>query len=134
MYTPPPLQTVTNTVEIPIPQPPVYITQKARIRFVRDTVVMRDSATGMDTLIVRDTLYTTPPFVASLDTVTAKGDTIGVAFRYPSAMFDVAIREAPDTMKIQTVTIRIPEQRSVWVDIGTHAAAFIAGFFAGGTR
>lgn len=113
--------------------PPVRIEAKGRVRYVRDTVyVAGASGAPTDSIIVRDTTYTTRPFIATLDTV-INNDTASLMFRYPSMMFAMSLRHAPDTTTQTLIqTPAQPEPRSVWTDVAIVVGAFTAGILVGG--
>jgi len=109
-----------DTVFKEVQQPPIKIAGKARI--IKDTTWLHD------------TVLTTAPFIAVLDTVIQK-DTLNLAFRYPSAVFEVELKQAPDLIPFETRTVTLTntiyEQRAWWLDALTHIGAVAVGYVAG---
>lgn len=107
-----------DTVQHIITSPPITLKAKA------DTVVTHDTLQ----------LYTTPSFTATLDTLVDQ-DTVSVAFDYPAYTFAVALRQAPDTLKVEYKTITITntnhERRPWWMDALTHVGAAAVGYGVG---
>lgn len=102
------IDTITKVID----HEPITITdRRATVRYVRDTVRWGD------TVRVRDTVYTTRPFVAVIDTI-IKHDTITAAYRFPQQTFSLALRRAPDSVRyeVRTVTLTNYEKREWWID------------------
>ena len=100
------IDTVTKVVE----HEPIRITDaRAVVRYVRDTVRRGD------TVRVRDTVYSTRSFVATVDTIIVR-DTITAAYRFPQQTFSFALRRAPDSIRVEMKTITNYEQRAWWID------------------
>jgi len=105
-----PYATRIDTVTKVIDHEPIRITDaRAVVRYVRDTVRWGD------TVRVRDTVYSTRSFVATIDTVIVR-DTITAAYRFPQQTFSLALRRAPDSVRVEMKTIVTYEQRAWWVD------------------
>ena len=82
-----------------------------------------------------DTLYTTKPFNAKLDTIMASRDTIGAMYSFPSNNFYLEFRRHPDSLIIKTQTVNITTTKEVkrewYIDAATHIAVFSLGFLFG---
>lgn len=88
----------------------------------------------VDTVRTIDTLIVTPPFVARLDTVVVR-DTIRVDYAFPQHTFNVALRRAADSIRVEWRTVTITEithERRPWLmDALTHFGAGAIGYAAG---
>lgn len=113
-----------------------YVPGQTRILYTEPDTIVQTSIVYRDRWHVRNApanvLYDTtreevssPPYVATLDTVTASKDTIGLVFRHPEKMFDVEFRPRPDsvrTVTIETTTVvEVPDSKRF--GIGIHAGA-----------
>lgn len=118
-------QIVHDTVTHVVPGERVYVEGPARVRYVRDTVRING------TVVEHDTVYTTAPFVATLDTLINQ-DTISLAYRFPQHAFAIDLRSAPDTLRVP-MPVRIIEdhKRPVWLDVLTHVGAAALGYAIG---
>lgn len=63
-----------------------------------------------DTIV--DTVFTTKPFTASLDTILK--DTFNLKFEFPEKRFEFVLRPAFDTLKIPEITIEIERQKTFY--------------------
>lgn len=117
-----------DTVWQYVQRPPLLIAGKARIRTVYDTVWAGDS------VWVRDTMYTTPPFVAELDTIVGK-DTASMRYTYPRGEFELSLRRAPDSVRVEFKTVTVKDNdREWWHDGVMLLGAFAVGYAFGGAR
>lgn len=101
-----------DTVKVIKEVPKIVMQKKAKIKYLRDTVL------------------TTRPFEAVVDTVLLK-DTVYIAYSYPENTFNVSIARGADTNLIERNYYLVNEQQnkqSSW----TSAALNILGGFLGG--
>lgn len=103
----------------------------------RQPILISRAAAKLDTIRItdHDTVYSTPAFIASLDTV-VRHDTVSVSYAFPQHTFSVALRQHPDTVKLPQITIVQTEyeKRAWWVDALTHIGAASIGYAAGRAR
>lgn len=115
------IEVVTDTLTHIIERQPVYITGKATVTYV------------VDTLYQKDTVYQTKAFVAKLDTAIAK-DTVNVQYAFPQQTFSVVLRRAADSIRYETRTVYI-QNTSVerpWLEyMGAAAIGLGAGYLIG---
>jgi hypothetical protein len=110
--------TILDTVYLA--RKPIYITRKADI-------IYRDI----------DTIVQTKSFLAKLDTITARDDTLNLKYLFPENRFELMIRQSKDTLFNKTYTNTITEtkiekiERPLWLDILSHVGAFLGGFLFG---
>lgn len=117
------IDTVWQTMQAP----PLYIAGKARTRVVYDTIWASDS------VWVRDTMYSTPAFIAELDTVVGK-DTAFIAYRYPRGEFELSLRRAPDSVRVEFKTVTVKERARAWWEDGAMIIGSLAvGMVVGGS-
>lgn len=118
-----------DTVVRVIEHAPVSISAPARVRIVRDTVIVNGMA------VERDTAYTTPPFVATLDTIVGR-DTVSSMYQYPQNTMSVVLRRAADSIRVEyrtiTLTTEPKEHRSFLEYLGVFAVGGALGFVVGG--
>ena len=106
--------TVTKIVE----RQPIYISTAAKVEYVRDTILHKD------------TIYQTKAFIAKLDTAVAK-DTLSVQYAFPQHTFSVALRRAADSIQYETKTVYVPvpSDKKPWLEyLGAAAVGFGAGY------
>ena len=89
----------TLKVKVPIEKviksPPIYITGRAHIVYVHDTVVK------------------CTPFVASLDTIANNGrDTIAITYQHPEATFTLNVARRDSILK-EIIEVEVPRDRNV---------------------
>ena len=107
------IDTLETFVELPVKN--IYIKSKAKVEYINTT----------DTVIV-----TTRPFIASIDTV-VKRDSIYTSYEFPKNEFVFDLRQAPDSIKVETIKIFQERERekewheATWFRIGTHVAAVV---------
>lgn len=117
---------VVDTVQVPVVVP-------GRVVYVERATVRVDT-------IDADTVYETPAFVATLDTI-ADGDTVTASFTYeppaPPTM-SVVIRQAPrevlanvPSKTVYLETVKTAPPRHWLVDAATHFAAAALGYGVG---
>ena len=99
----------------------------------RVPTVIVNAPAQVDTVRVHDTLYSTPAFVAKLDTVVLR-DTVQVQYAFPQHTFSVAIRSNPDTVRVPQLTVTNYERRAWWIDALTHIGAGAIGYAIGGAK
>lgn len=106
-------------------EPVTIASAPARVRFVHDTVY------ASDTVRERDTVYTSRPFVATLDTIIDR-DTIGIGYRFPQHTFSVALRMAPDSIRYETRTITLTRTERPFLEyVGAFAIGGVLGYIIG---
>ncbi len=81
-----------------------------------------------DTVVYHDT-----SFIATVDTV-LMGDTTTITYEYPSNLFTLLTRPAPDTAQTIYVTRTITTERPWWIDVLTHTGAATLGYAVGSIR
>lgn len=115
-----------DTVDRIIPGDTVTIYGKAQIRYIKDTVAISDTV-----FVLRDTVYETPPFIATLDTITPDCDTAHIEYRFPLNTFFMELNRSADTVKTQYVTLTVREyKKPQWYEYaGAAAVGVIVGFF-----
>lgn len=112
------LKIVTDTLTHIIERRPVYITGKARVEYVYDT------------LYSKDTVFQTKAFVAKLDTAISK-DTVGIQYAFPQQTFSVVLRRAADSIRYETKTVYVTNtvRERPWLEyIGAAAIGMAAGY------
>lgn len=116
------IEVVHDTIVKVVQRPPVYVRGAAKV--VYDT-------------IVQSAPVPCPGFVATLDTVLRR-DTISVAYEHPRAAFTLALRSAPDSVRVEYQSVVITTERRTerpwWVDALTHLGAGAIGYAVGSVR
>lgn len=117
--------TVVTTRLVTLPPDTVYVDRlKAKVVYVPLAVV---DSLG-DTTYIHDTVLTTRPFVASIDTIIGCAE-IRLSYRFPEQTFDsVYFRSCPDTLFVSDTTITNTVGPTFWDragDIGIGVAAGI---------
>lgn len=122
------------------------VSTETKYEVVRDTIlyevhheptIITDA--DADTVIVTraDTVIVTRPFIAKLDTIIVH-DTVHAEYAFPQHTFSVAIRQAPDSVRIeqQTVYVKTTEQRSApWYEyVGSALIGVAVGYVARGNN
>lgn len=110
------VDTVTHVIE----HEPTIITQAPA-----DTVVVHDT----------DTVYQTPAFTARIDTVVVR-DTITAEYHFPQHTFSVALRQAPDSVRIEYVTntVTVTKQPAWYEWAGVALGGIATGYLMGSAR
>ena len=82
----------------------------------------------------RDTVFTTTPFTARIDTVVVR-DTVNLQFDYPENLLSLRIARGADSVQIQKIVLtQTIEKKKPWWEIPAIAAASAAlGFLLGAT-
>jgi len=90
----------------------------------------------IDTVNTTDTIYNVLPFVASAETLSAKGDTLAVQYFFPANTFLFDVRYSPikqDKILIHTKdSIFVPLKENPYIEWGIRAACVGLGFLLGG--
>lgn len=121
-------------------QPPTHHTESVTRRVDTVTHVITHEPTIItqapaDTVVVRntDTIYQTPAFTARIDTVVVR-DTITAEYHFPQHTFSVALRQAPDSVRIEYVTVTLT-QRPAWYEwAGVALGGLATGYLMGQAR
>ena len=108
------IDTVTHTIH----HEPVYITRAAA-----DTVVLHNT----------DTVYTTPAFTARIDTVVMH-DTVTAEYHFPQHTFSVALRQAPDSVRVEYRTITLTRHPAWYEWAGVALGGVLTGYAMGSIR
>ena len=121
---------------------PTQITTKRVVDTVKVTDTIKLPGTlvrlpgRIDTVNTTDTIYNVFPFVASADTISSKGDTIGVQYLFPASTFLMDIKYSPlkqDKIYIHTKDTTVIEKfEDPYITWGMRALFFAAGFLLGG--
>lgn len=109
---------VTDTVIKIIKRKPIVINRvKTKIIYTRDTVII------------------TKPFIASLDTI-LRQDTVSAKYQYPENLFSIAIRNRPDSIKVEQVTIiKTIEREQPWWEVPAYILSGVAtGYLIGAAK
>jgi len=91
-----------------------------------------------DTVYNYDTVFTTKPFVASMDTIIGC-NTVKLSYRYPENAFEkIEFRSCPDTIVLTDTTYRTRTTTTWYEDAiyvaGGIAVGLVGGFIIGATR
>ncbi|MBK6418463.1 MAG: hypothetical protein IPF79_04630 [Ignavibacteria bacterium] len=133
--------TTVSYILVP-PPPPDTVELAGKVRLVERTLV-RDSIVYVptETAINFDTLTRLPdgrlvvaPFIAEGMTVNKKGDTTTGTYTFPANKFHFMSSYAPDSMKVQTVTVTITERPPWWETALTHLGTLAVGYGMGRIR
>jgi hypothetical protein len=106
--------TVCTVIEVP--KEVIRIREVGRIVAVRDTL--------------RDTVYSSVPFVSSLDTI-VKRDTLYVSYSFPQNIFDIRYHPSPDSIITSTIDVirYVPREKewyeATWFWVATHTTAVL---------
>ena len=76
---------------------------------------------------------TCKPFTARLDTIVKK-DTLSLAYQYPNNIFNIILKQKPDSVLTRTITISsdpIEIKRPLYIDVLSHTGSFVLGGFIG---
>jgi hypothetical protein len=116
--------TVVKERTVILPPDTVYI-DKIKSRVVRvPYAVLTESG---DTLRVVDTVLSTSPFRATIDTIIGCTQ-VKIAYRFPEHQFEnISFRTCPDTIKLTDTTIVTKNDSSFWDDVSNVAIGFAAG-------
>lgn len=125
---------IDSTVKIALALP--IVVEAKRPRVVRRPGIV----TVVDTVIVDgetryDTLLQSEPFRFSIDTVTARGDTVSAWASFPPPEMTVVVRSAPDTIMERREVIVIDRpvpQSKPWYEEPAKAGLYIGGGFIAG--
>lgn len=107
------IDTIETFVELPVKN--IYIKTKAKIEYINTT----------DTVTIL-----TSPFIASIDTL-IKADTLQASYEFPKNEFVFDLRQAPDSIQVNTIKIFQEREREkqwheeTWFRILTHVAAVV---------
>lgn len=120
-----------DTVIITKPAEPIYIdTGKAKIvyrtKYIKkiDTIIVHNYGNG------QDTIYTSPSFVARLDTIVNQ-DTFKIKYFYPENYFNFRLNRKFDTLRAITIfkdKVIFENKRSWWEYLATFAGGIVLGY------
>ncbi len=126
-----------------LPEKEIIVKQPYAIeRIVTDTVIRTINRkpiiiNKVKTKIIhtRDTVIITRPFVALLDTILRR-DTVSAKFQYPENLFSVAIRNSPDSIAIEQVSIyKTIEKERPWWEVPAYILGGVAtGYLLGAAK
>ena len=120
----PQADTVVNERTVVLPPDTVFV-ERIRAKVVRvPYVVLSESG---DTLRIVDTVLTTPPFKAYVDTIIGCTQ-LKMTYKFPEHRFDsIFVQTCPDTLLVRDTTIITQKGNTFWEDVGIAAAGFFAG-------
>lgn len=116
--------TVVNERTVVLPPDTVFV-ERIKAKVIRvPYVVLSESG---DTLRIVDTVLTTPPFRAYVDTIIGCTQ-LKMTYKFPEHRFDsIFVQTCPDTLLVRDTTIVTQASNTFWQDVGTAAAGFVAG-------